>query len=232
MTKMEKYKRKKNYVTSYFNITQEIAEKRLNIRFSDLINNSKKVEKLIDEIKMLKITNIIKIKEKVYERLIDRLLSEGYPEAFSPSISIVTDFVGDILTTIVSYFKRMNNNNSIFIHREKEIYCEYDVILDIISLTQSKIILIVEAEQLIHGLKQCLLSLKDSWDINKDNKPVYGLLTDGIDWRLIIYEDNNIQISSKISTLYEEMYTEKEEWISENSKIVDIIYTILENSVN
>lgn len=234
-------KRKRNYLISYSNVTQEKAEERLNIRFLDLINNSKRVEKLIEK---TKISNIIEIKEKVYDRLIDRLLAEGYPEStISPyKEANVTDFVGDILTTIVSYFKRINNNNNIFIHREKEIISEdfetggveEFVIVDIISVTKTKNILIVEAkrENLIQGIKQCLLSLKDSWDTNKDNKPVYGLLTDGIDWRLIIYEPNDIQISSKFSALFEDMYTEKDEWINDKSKIVDVIYTVLENSIS
>lgn len=238
---MSTNKRKKNYIISYSNVTQEKAEERLNVRFSDLINESKKVDKMINKVQ---ITNITETKEKVYDRLVDRLLAEGYPEAsITPyKEATVTDFVGDILTTVVSSFKRIKNKNTIFIHREKEIVSidgetggtEEFVIVDIISVTQTKDILIVESkrENLIQGIKQCLLSLKDSWDNNKDNKPIYGLLTDGIDWRLIIYDSEKIQISSKFSTLSEDMYTEKDEWINEKSKIVDVIYFILEKSMD
>ena len=107
---MSTNKRKKNYIISYSNVTQEKAEERLNVRFSDLINESKKVDKMINKVQ---ITNIIETKEKVYDRLVDRLLAEGYPEAsITPyKEATVTDFVGDILTTVVSSFKRIKNKD-------------------------------------------------------------------------------------------------------------------------
>ena len=58
------------------------------------------------------------------------------------------------------------------------------VFIDAISVVNDRYPIIIEAKRdsLGKGLIQCLLSLKDMYDVNNDKKSVYGFITTGIDW--------------------------------------------------
>ena len=62
--------------------------------------------------------------------------------------------------------------------------------IDTVSVVGDRYLIVVEAKRdsLGKGLIQCLLSLKDMYDVNNDKKSVYGFITTGVDWQLIKYD--------------------------------------------
>lgn len=233
-------RKKKKSIISYGSITQKDAELRLGIRLSRLVGESLDIEEMIK----LDDKNLSNLKDLIFNRLADALDSEGYPEASIEPFKeiVVTDFIGEVLRPIIANFKRNENNQNIMLTREKEIISidgqtsgnmEF-IVIDTISVKKDRYMLIIEAKRdaLGKGLVQCLLSLKDAYENNNDNKCVYGFVTTGIDWQLIKYNGNNdIKISNKITLLFAGLQFKKELWIKNNSYLIDIIYQIIKNTV-
>lgn len=108
-------KRKRKYVTSFSNVTQEEAELILGFSFRDFYGSQKRIEQFITT------TAPESLKNEILKRLIDCIVPEGYPEAtiLPMNESVVTDNVGLILQAMVSYFKRTMNCNELVLLREK-----------------------------------------------------------------------------------------------------------------
>ena len=60
---------------------------------------------------------------------------------------------------------------------------------------------------------------------------VYGFTTEGIHWRLIIYDGNTFNMSDEIKIMAPDMGTDKARWMQDYSIIIDVLYYVLYNSV-
>jgi len=135
------------------------------------------------------------IKKRVYRRILEYIEIEGYPTEASASFkeSNVSDLVYSIISPILSDFRR-KTGRKLRLEREKEIIStdgetggmEEFVIIDRISVTEEKFVMVIEGKRdsIGEAMKQCLLSLKDAAD-NNGGGEVYGFVTTGDSWRMI-----------------------------------------------
>ena len=186
-------KRSRRYTTSYSNIPLIEAETRIDVRISSLI------EKVEDSLKMMRSIRSVpqRTLERVFERLVDTLEIEGFLEDGTRSFkeAVVHDFVGEVLRVVAVDYKRETNKKSITLTREKEVVSTDEetggnmefVLIDTVSVVGDRYLIVVKAKRdsLGKGLIQCLLSLKDMYDVNNDKKSVYGFIATGVDWQLI-----------------------------------------------
>ena len=159
--------------------------------------------------------NLQDTKEKVYGRIVEYLEFEPYPTMASDYFKEVniSDLVFAILSPIMSDFRRKSNRigTGLMLCREKEIvsvdsetggYEEF-VMMDIISVTEEKFVLVIEAKtsNLGSAMKQLLLSLRD---LNGQGA-VYGFTTTGDDWQMIIYDGSTFTTTEKFSVMFPSM---------------------------
>ena len=80
-------------------------------------------------------------------------------------------------------------------------------------------------------MKQCLLAIRDMRDCNGECG-VYGFITTGEAWQLVIYDGVIWQLSGEMKLVFPWMWRDqdKETWKKENSIIVDCIYMALWNN--
>jgi hypothetical protein len=231
-------KRQRKYTTSYSNTSQREAEIRIGIRIMNLIREEKDPFDIVGSIRKVP-QNVI---EKVYERLIDSIKAEGFPSGGIEPFKevVINDFVGDVMRVIISDYKTETEKDNIILTREKEIVSTDEenggnmefVLIDTVSISKDRYLIVVEVKKDImeKGLVQCLLSLKDMYDINDDKKNVYGFVTTGVDWKLIKY-DGSFNISDKMTLLFSGMSERKEEWLRKYSQVIDVVYrTVVDTS--
>ncbi|KAA8898902.1 hypothetical protein FN846DRAFT_194803 [Sphaerosporella brunnea] len=182
---------------------------------------------------------IQKVKEKVYDLILDHLEIEGYPTEADPDFkeANVNDLVHYIIGPIISDFKR-KTGRKVFLLREKEMvstngetggYEEF-LVVDMISVMEEKVVLVIEAKSssLGEAMKQCLLAMKDMRDNNVEGM-VYGFVTTGESWRMLSYDGTSFALTEKIEVLFEGMHGDKERWMGEYSVIVDCMNVALSN---
>ncbi|RPB27122.1 hypothetical protein L211DRAFT_780111, partial [Terfezia boudieri ATCC MYA-4762] len=106
------------------------------------------------------------------------------------------------------------------------------VVLDYITVTEEKLVLIIEAKKASMGqaMKQILLSLKDARDNNKGST-VYDFVTTGEHWRMLSYDGTEFVMTNQFTVVFDTMGEEKEEWMKKNSVVVDCVYLAFESLV-
>ncbi|KAF8534429.1 hypothetical protein BDD12DRAFT_809376 [Trichophaea hybrida] len=229
-------KRKPKWITSYSKMSIRETEKRLGIRIDEL--RAVPVDQMLANAKhILKGTDTIK--EKVYDRIVEYLEIEGYPTEASADFkeAKVSDLVLYIIGPILSDFWR-KTGRKIRLEREKEIIStdnetggiEEFVVMDRISVTEEKFVLVIEAKRssLGEAMKQCLLSLNDARDNNSGGE-VYGFITTGKSWRMVKYDGRDFCQTREIHSLFEGMDQERELWMKDYSDLVDCMYFALGN---
>ena len=179
------------------------------------------------------------LKKKIFERLIDCMDSEGFPEATIAPMneSVATDYVGMILIAMVAHRNRTMHHDELILSREKQIISKDEqfgenmefVIFQVINDESTRYVLVVEAkcDSLGKGLTQLLLGLKSTWDINNDQKSVYGFVTTGINWQLVTYDGQTWKLSESSTVLLGNMEKQEDRWLKNNTQTLDAIYTIL-----
>ena len=203
-------KRKSKIKTSYLQMSVGAAQERLGIRFEHieavaphkmLVESTHNVEKLD------------KLKEKVYERIVEFLSVEGYPEEGTLYFkkANVNDLVYSIISPIIHFMQQQETGHKLHLTREKEITSIDDltegqeefIVLDYITVTEERYLLIIEAKRsaIGVGMKQILLALKDAWDNNRKCGNVYGFVTTGVDWRWIRYDGKSFVKSDDMRVL-------------------------------
>ena len=248
MNNSEFNKRKLKWRTSYSRADQGFAENRLDLRFTELGNKAIRINRLVDLSGMSEKTH--NVKQKIYERMVELIETEDYPQGIEPfKEASITDIVGMVLICSLAAFKRDENKPNLRLRREREIVgpdgdtggVEEYVMIDIISVTTDKIVLVVEAKRdnMDKCLTQCLLAMKDAYDNNQKynesqnitiTRSVYGFTTEGIHWRLVIYDGNSFRMSDEIKTMAPDMAQERDSWMKECSVIVDVLYYVLNNA--
>jgi hypothetical protein len=226
-------KQQRKYITSFPNVSQEEAEVILGYELREFYDCQIPIEQFITT------TAPQELKKEIFKRLIDCIGSEGFPEAIILPIneSVVTDNVGMILITMVSYCKFTMNRNDLKLSRERQIISIDEqvgenmefVIIHNINAGHTRYVLVVEAKRdsLATGFIQLLLSLKSMWEINNDHKLVYGFVTTGIDWKLVTYDGQTWKLSERSTVLIPNMRKKEDQWLKNNTQILDVIYSIL-----
>jgi hypothetical protein len=171
---------KRKCPVSFSNLSQREAERILGFQFIDFYDSQIEIERFITT------TAPQELKKTMFDRLIACIVSEGFPVATIHPMneSVVKANVGLILQSMVSYSKLTMNRNDLRLVREKQISSKDQqvrgnmdlVLMQTINLEADRYIFVVEAKRdaLESGLTQLLLALKCMWDVNNDNKMVYG----------------------------------------------------------
>lgn len=232
---MEGKKRRLKWQTSYRSVTTEEAEKRLGFRLEKLQSEALPIEKIIGH----KNLNLLDLKSKVYERIVEYLDVEGYPTMASDDFKEINinDLVYTVLAPVISNYKS-STSKPMRLLRKKEIVSvdsvtggdEEFVVVNMLSVTEEKFVLVIEAKRdnLGSAIKQCLLSMKDMRDIDGSGT-VYGFVTVGDVWQMIHYDGTTFGMGEDFKILFPTMATDKERWMKDFSVIVDCLYFALDN---
>jgi len=238
-------KRKFEWQTSYSAFSQSDAEERIGEKFTDLFNNAKQIETIINNKTLDDFSDKINsTKDKIYTRIVECIEVEDYPagniEPFKEEN--ITDLAGIILIATIADFRQLQNNSNIKLRREKKIVSidnvtggeEEFVVVDVIDICNEKIVLIVEAKKstIAEALKQCTLALKDAYDNNHDNKNIYGFITTGLLWQFVIYNGKQFNLSEDFKVAFPLMKNDKTRWLKDFSIIVDVIYFVLYETIS
>jgi len=232
-TETTTFKRKKKCTISFSNVPQKQAERILGFKFVPFYYQQKPLDQFITE----KAPD--SLKKKIFNRLVDCIRSEGYPEAsLSPlNEAVVTDFVGNILQPMVAHFYCSRTRKDIELTRETQIISRDEevggnmefVVMHSIDDDNDRYVIVIEAKRgaLGKGLTQLLLALKSAFGINNDQKKVYGFLTTAIQWQLITYDGQTWKLSRPSPLLCGDMDKEEDQWLKDNTQVLDMIYSIL-----
>ena len=232
-TETTTFKRKKKCTISFSNVPQKQAERILGFKFVPFYYQQKPLDQFITE----KAPD--SLKKKIFNRLVDCIRSEGYPEAsLSPlNEAVVTDYVGHILPPMVAHFNRSRTRKDIELTRETQIISRDEevggnmefVVMHSIDDDNDRYVIVIEAKRgaLGKGLTQLLLALKSAFGINNDQKKVYGFLTTAIQWQLITYDGQTWKLSRPSPLLCGDMDKEEDQWLKDNTQVLDMIYSIL-----
>lgn len=232
-------KRKNDSTISYSSMTDEAAEERLGISFEDLEVQAIPVQEMLKLAKngdAVAADTIEQLKEKVYDRIIEYIGFEGYPTGRGDFTEAnVNDLVLYILGPILTAFKKETGRN-IRLRREKEIIAmdsatagkEEFIVIDVISISEKKFVLVVESKKSCtgEGMKQCLLAMRDMYD-NNGGGSVYGFVTTGPYWRMASYDGRSFTSSEVFHTMFGKMEEDKKRWIKEHAIIVDCMIAAL-----
>ena len=226
-------RRKRKYITCFSNVSQEEAESILGFRFARFYKSQLPIEQFITKIAPEE------LKKEIFKRLIDCIESEGFPEAtiLPMNESVVTDFVGTVLIAMVSYCRRTMKRDDLVLSREKQVISNDEqvggdmefVVMQEIVVDTTRYVLVVEVKRdsLGKGLTQLLLALKSMWDVNADQKVVYGFLTTAIDWLSVIYDGQTWKLSERCTILHPNMEKAEDQWLKNSTQILDVIYSCL-----
>lgn len=226
-------KRKRKYVTSFSNVSQEEAELILGFQLYKFYNSQIPFDQFI------RTTAPEELKKEIFKRLVDCIRSEGFPEAtISPmNESVVTDNVGIVLQAMVSYCQRVMNRDDLILSREKEIISKDEqvggnmefMMIQMITVGTTRYVLVIEAKRdsLGKGLVQLLLALKSMWELNNDHNSVYGFVTTGVNWQLVVHDGQTWKLSEPSALLVGNMETKEARWLNNNTQTLDVIYSIL-----
>lgn len=226
-------KRKRKYITAFSNVSQEEAELILGLDFVTFYELQTPIEQFITQ------SAPEQLKKEIFKRLNDCMVSDGFPEATFPFMneSVVTDYVGTVLMAMVSNHKCMMNRQDLRLSREKQIISADEqvdgnmefVVIQRINVGTIRYVLVVEAKRdsFGKGLTQLLLALKSIWDINGDQKLVYGFITTAVDWQLVTYDGKTWKLSERCTLVLPEIGKKEDRWLKNNTQILDAIHSVL-----
>ncbi|CAF1550128.1 unnamed protein product [Adineta ricciae] len=208
-------KRKKKYTTLFSNVSQEEAEIILDFRFTEFYNSQTSINRFITK------SAPEELKKKLFDRLVERLISEDFPEATIAPLneSVITDYVGQVLATMIAHIDSKMEHHLLKLRREKQIISKNDkydenmefMITQSIDNKNTRYVIVVEAksDSLGKELTQLLLALKSMSEVNNDQKMVYGFVTTAIQWQLVTYNGQTWKLSEPSVLLFADM--EKQE---------------------
>ena len=145
--------------------------------------------------------------------------------------AVVADNVRLILQALVSHCRRTMNRDDLILSGQKQMMSKGRQfgIIQMNDVDAIRYILVVETirDSLGNGLTQLLLTLKSMWDVNNDQKMVYGLLTTAINWQLVTYDGQTWKLSEPSTLLLANIEEKEERWLKNNTQILDVMYSIL-----
>ncbi|PUU82936.1 hypothetical protein B9Z19DRAFT_1061476 [Tuber borchii] len=220
-------------------MTRDETEERLGIPLTTM---GIPIEKMITSKDRLLGEDVIgRLKEKIYNSLVDYLKVIGYPTEANSHYkeANINDLVVFTIYPILAAFKE-ETSRGLFLTREKEITSKDSstsgrdefMVLDFIRVGQKNYVAIVEAKKVSLGeaQKQCYLAMHDMRDWNGGGV-VYGFITMGDSWRMISY-DGNFKITEKIELVFDSMADDKERWINDYSILIDCLNVAFSNGAS
>ena len=232
-------KRMVKWAVSYSSMSKEEAEKRLGVRM-------KHVEVVPTAIMLANAQNIMEAdavkqtKERVYQRILEYLQVEGYPTEVTKSFkeANINDLIFTIVSPVLFDFIRTTGRVGMQLEREREIISvdgqtggtEEFVVVEEVSLTKDMALFIVEAKRSSVGaaMKQVSLTMKDARD-NNGGGVVYGFSTTGETWQMLTYNGEEFLASQKMDVVSPNMGKDKDQWMKDNSELVDCLFVALSN---
>jgi hypothetical protein len=228
---------------SYSNMTIDAAYERIGLNSNSFAYEEIRVDHMLKEaqgrIEGFGMDDIQKVKEKVYDRILDYLDSKGFPVEGGLDFkeANICDLVILIICPIISHFKR-NTGRRIRLLREKEIvsidsetggYGKF-VAVDKIGITKQRVIFVVEPNTPSpeETIKRCLLAMKDARD-NNGGGEIYGFITTGRGWQMLRYDGTSFSMTQEFVVLFGGMDQNKDEWMRDYSIIVDCMNVALSN---
>lgn len=234
-------KRKSRWKISYPNMTTPEAEKRLGFRIRSLTT--------IPVAEMLKVEDgqhileggdekTLETKRMVYEQIVQYLEIEGEPTEADPDFKEgnINHLVYATISPILRDFRRRTGRKNMQLRSEKTIVStdgetggkEEFVVMDLISVTEEKFVLVIEAKtsSLGEAMKQCLLAMKDAWD-NNGAGVMYGFVTTGESWRMLRYDGESFEKTERMDVLFETMGENQQRWMKDYSLLVDCMNVAL-----
>lgn len=232
-------KRKTKWVTSYSGMTTADAEKRLGFRIRSFTTIPVDEMLKAERPKLEGGNELLQTKMKVYDQIVQYLEISGEPTEADPDFKEgnISHLVYATISPIIRDFRRKTGCKSIQLRSEKVIIStdgetegsgEF-VVMDLVSVTEEKFVLIIEAKRssLGEAMKQCLLAMKDAWD-NNGGGLLYGFVTTGESWRMIRYNGISFEKTEKMDVLFETMGENQQRWIEHYSALVDCINLALD----
>lgn len=216
------------------------AEEILKVKIAHLMETEEPIDTMIP----LDIRAPTDLIQKIFHRIVECYGALG--DVLNPESKevVVQDFVGVILVAIVSDYNRTYSKSSglvLKLLREKQTFIsknqfrgitEFVVATDTVTTKDRRYLIVIETKRgyLEHGIAQCLLALKNAFESNGSNKPVYGFITTFTDWRLLIMDKDGFRISGR-KTFFLRTYIDNEEyWLRNGSILIHIIYNIFFSS--
>jgi hypothetical protein len=178
----------------------------------------------------------------MFERLIACIVSEGFPVAtiYPMNQAVVTAHIELILQAMVAYAQRTMDRDDLILSGQKKMMSKDGqfgesmkfVIVQMNDVEAIRYVLVVETigDSLGSGLTQLLLTLKSMWDVNNDNKMVYGFLTTAINWQLVTYDGQTWKLSEPLTVLLANMRKQEDRWLKKITQILDVMYSILSST--
>ena len=223
-------------------VSQKGVEKRIGITMMDLAKIAITPEDMLVKARYSlgegSDADLIKpTKDEVYKRIVQYLYVDvSLMDRLRFMEANVNDLVLSIIIPIIYDFKcRTGRNVTPF--REKQIIFqdsktggyEESVVVDMVSVTEEKYVLIVEAkrEPLSAAMGQCLLVMKDMGDIS--HCVVYGFVTTGDSWRMLSYDGGSFMVTDKLHVVFDTMGKNKDKWMRDYLLLVDCMYAALSN---
>lgn len=221
---------------SFSKISRNDAEKVLELTVQGLLAAAEPIGSMIPI--ETRSDNIGVLKEEVFNEVLKYIDVVG--ELTDPALKevVVQDVVGRVIVAILFHMRRYNDlklklcRESNRESNETSENMEFVIGADIVTTGLFHYLIIIETKRghLESGLVQCLLALKYAYEANEAKKPVYGLVTDFTDWRLIIKDKNGFRLSGRHQFFLRTHVTRKDSWLGAPSTLVDIIYNILLSS--
>ncbi|KXN73270.1 hypothetical protein CONCODRAFT_3951 [Conidiobolus coronatus NRRL 28638] len=226
-------KRRRTNLVAYTIFPQEDLEKEIHMTMSDFLGTATGFRDKIEYRPQSK------LKDAIFQEIVEFVTIEGYPDASIPPTNevVIQDFTSRILTKVIWYIIQENKKLKLRLEREREIISKDEarhgfmefVLMQRIQHNSEDLLLIIEAKRdaIGKGLKQCMLAIKDAFEINSKKRPMYGFVTTGIDWQLICYDGEKYSAYDKLIFVIGNIINRKEQWVDECSILVDLLYSII-----
>jgi len=229
------------YEVSYSKVSREDAEERLGFLLEEFEEQAIPVVQMLEEANPgnngLKKDDLLVIKHKVYERILEYLVCEGIPTDSTADFNEanINDLVFTIISPVIAACS-LKLGRKIRLRREKKItamdglyggFQEF-VTVDLIGVGKTKFIFVVEAKRTTLGQAkiQCLLAMRDMGGINGGGA-VYGFVTTGHHWQMIRYDGKEFKQTDTFDVLFHTMGQGKGRWLQEYSIVIDAIHAAL-----
>ncbi|KAF8458055.1 hypothetical protein BGX38DRAFT_1265349 [Terfezia claveryi] len=158
--------------------------------------------------------NLDATKEEVYKEIKRFLrIAEEDPDIKEASIN---HLVYGVVSPVLEYYIDTTGRETVQLRSEKELLSTDDdpgreeehVVVDLIELKREEYILIVEAKRSSVGT-------------------IYGFVTTGKCWRMIIYDGESFQKSEEMVVLFDAMGSDRQRWMDSYSVVVECNYFAL-----
>lgn len=189
------------------------------------------------EKKGLRKDQLLLIKEKVYERILEYIVCEGIPTDSTGDFreENINDLVYTIISPVIAAC-RSELGRKLRLRREKKITAvdgKYSglqefITVDLIGVGNTKFVFVVEAKKTTLGEAkiQCLLPMLDMAAMNGGGV-VYGFVTTGQQWQMLRCNGTQFTQTDTFEVLFHTMKGHKKKWLDKYSAVVDAIHTAI-----